>query len=60
MLPALIAAEGERAGVHYVEFFTAGIRNPNSRAAYARAADAFLAWCEGLGLALPAIRPVAA
>ncbi len=32
------------------------IRNPNTRAAYARACSQFLAWCEGL--TLPAIQPV--
>ena len=39
-LPALVAAEGEQAATRYVEFFTAQIRNPNTRAAYARAAAA--------------------
>ncbi|MFZ1427393.1 MAG: tyrosine-type recombinase/integrase [Geminicoccaceae bacterium] len=57
-LPLLIAAAGERAGNRYVEFFTAQIRNPNTRAAYARAAERFLAWCGEVGLNLPAIRPV--
>ncbi len=51
-------SEGERAAVRYVEFFTAQIRNPNTRAAYARAASAFFAWCEQHGLSLPAIGPV--
>ena len=57
-LPALVAAEGEQAATRYVEFFTARIRNPNTRAAYARAAAGFLAWCGELGLSLAAIRPV--
>ena len=57
-VPSAIMAEGERAAVRYVEFFTAHIRNPNTRAAYARAAYAFFAWCEQRGLALPAIQPV--
>jgi site-specific recombinase XerD len=45
-LPALIAAAGERAGLRFLEFFAAGIRNPNTRRAYSQAAAAFLAWCE--------------
>jgi integrase/recombinase XerC len=57
-VPFPIMAEGARAAVRYVEFFTAHIRNPNTRAAYARAASAFFAWCEGHSLALPAIEPV--
>ena len=38
MLPAVIAALGERAGRRFIEFFTANIRNPNTRKAYYRAA----------------------
>ncbi len=34
-VPSPVMAEGERAAVRYVEFFTAQIRNPNARAAYA-------------------------
>lgn len=37
VLPATIMREGKRAASRYVEFFTANIRNPNTRAAYARA-----------------------
>ena len=58
LVPALIADLGERASWRYVEFFTANIRNPNTRRAYARACASFLAWCDGCGLAtLAAIRP---
>ena len=57
-VPSSVMAEGERAAVRYVEFFTAHIRNPNTRAAYARAASAFFAWCGLHGLALPTVRPV--
>jgi hypothetical protein len=46
-LPALVAAAGERAGIRFLEFFAANIRNPHTRRAYARAADEFLAWCAG-------------
>ncbi len=57
LMPVLIAQEGERAGWRYVEFFTANIRNPNTRRAYARACIRFFAWCENRGLMLATIRP---
>jgi site-specific recombinase XerD len=57
VVPALIADLGESASWCYVEFFTAHIRNPNTRRAYARACGRFLAWCESRGLALATIRP---
>jgi hypothetical protein len=37
IVPALIADAGDAAGWRYVEFFTANIRNPHTRRAYARA-----------------------
>jgi integrase/recombinase XerC len=49
-LPALVAAAGERAGIRFLEFFAANIRNPHTRRAYARAADEFLAWCSTTGV----------
>ncbi|MGE0372903.1 MAG: tyrosine-type recombinase/integrase [Gammaproteobacteria bacterium] len=57
MLPALIAAAGDQASWRYIDFFTANIRNPNTRRAYARACGTFLAWCEDRGLSLTTIRP---
>src|SRR4051794_1936992 len=59
-LPALIAAAGDRASVRFLEFFAAGIRNPHTRRAYARAAVGFLAWCETeTGVtALTAVQPL--
>ncbi|MBK5956683.1 integrase [Rhodoplanes elegans] len=58
-LPALVAATGERAQVRFIEFFTAQIRNPNTRRAYARAAGEFMAWCEDNGLrSLAEVQPV--
>ena len=57
LVPALIADAGEPAGWRYVEFFTANIRNPNTRRAYARACGRFFAWCEDRGLTLTTIRP---
>jgi site-specific recombinase XerD len=56
-VPALIANLGDLAGWRYVEFFTANIRNPHTRRAYARACARFFAWCEQRGLTLAAIRP---
>ena len=53
VMPALIADLGEQAGWRYVEFFTANIRNPHTRRAYARACSQFFAWCEQRGLWLP-------
>lgn len=58
-LPALISHAGERAGVRFVEFFTANIRNPNTRRAYARAVNAFLTWCAEVGVPnLAAVAPL--
>ena len=57
LVPALIADAGEQAAWRYIEFFTANIRNPNTRRAYARACSRFFAWCEDRGLALTTIRP---
>ena len=58
VLPAIIAQAGEKAGRRFVEFFTANIRNPNTRTAYARAVGRFLAWCDARHLTLTAIEPV--
>jgi site-specific recombinase XerD len=57
LIPTLIADAGDAAGWRYVEFFTANIRNPNTRRAYARACGRFFAWCEGHKLTLSTIRP---
>jgi integrase/recombinase XerD len=46
-VPALIAGAKKRARTRFLEFFTVNIRNKNTRTAYARAAGAFLRWCEG-------------
>src|ERR1700730_17261446 len=57
VVPAIIADAGEQASWRYVEFFTANIRNPHTRRAYARACGRFFAWCEKRRLALAEIRP---
>ena len=57
-LPAIFSPT-PNAGKRYVEFFTANIRNPNTRKAYARAAVDFAAWCDANGLTeLRDIEPV--
>jgi site-specific recombinase XerD len=57
VVPAIIADLGDQAAWRYVEFFTANIRNPHTRRAYARACSQFFAWCDQRGLTLTAIRP---
>src|ERR1700743_1932099 len=57
LVPVLIADLGDPAAWRYVEFFTANIRNPNTRRAYARACTRFFAWCDDRGLTLTTIRP---
>ena len=47
---ALVAAAGERASYRFFEFFTAQIRNPNTRRAYARAAVEFFDWLAAHGV----------
>jgi site-specific recombinase XerD len=57
VVPAVIAEAGDAAGWRYVEFFTANIRNPNTRRAYVRACGTFFSWCEERGISLGTIRP---
>jgi integrase/recombinase XerD len=58
-LPALVAAAGPKASRRFVEFFTANIRNKNTREAYRRNITAFLAWCDTeAGMALDMIEPM--
>ena len=49
VVPVLIADLGDAAAWRYVEFFTANIRNPHTRRAYARACARFFAWCDDRG-----------
>ena len=58
LLPAIIERAGPRASERAIEFFTAAIRNPNTRRAYGHAAGGFFAWMEAHGLTLEAIRPI--
>lgn len=51
-LPAVIQNAGEDTMHRFVEFFTATIRNKNTRIAYAMAVSRFLMWCEKRRLTL--------
>jgi len=57
-LPSIMAATDSDARLAFLEFFTARIRNPNTRAAYHRAVKRFFAWCQEDGLTIAAVRPV--
>ncbi|MGF0540738.1 tyrosine-type recombinase/integrase [Agrobacterium sp. ES01] len=58
-LPELIGHLPNSGRMRFVEFFTAAIRNLNTRKAYMRAAVDFMTWCEQRGVpALPAVQPV--
>jgi site-specific recombinase XerD len=57
-VPAIIAAAGDKASEHFLEFFAATIRNKNTRAAYVQAVAQFCRWCEEHGLQLASIRPL--
>jgi site-specific recombinase XerD len=57
IVPRLIADAGEQASLRFLDFFTANIRNPNTRAAYAVAVRAFFAWLDAKRVApLAAVR----
>ena len=57
--PALVAAAGDRARERFIEFFTAKIRNRNTRRAYAQAVSEFLARCEDHRVpSITAVQPV--
>jgi hypothetical protein len=52
----LIAAAGPEITETYIDFFTATIRNRNTRQAYARACWQFFYWCAAHGLELTSVR----
>ena len=58
-VPAIVGDAGELAARRFLEFFTANIRNRNTRAAYAQAVAQFLRWCEDRELSLGTIEPMA-
>ena len=58
-VPTLIAAAGDRAGLRFLEFFAAAIRNTHTRRAYARACEEFLTWCADKGVpSLASVQPL--
>ena len=59
VVPALIAAAGERAARRFLEFFAANIRNPHTRRAYAHAVAGFMTWCDANRVgAITAVQPL--
>ena len=57
--PALVVAAGDRSQVRFIEFFTANIRNRNTRRAYAQAVREFLGWSEDHRVAsIAVVQPV--
>jgi integrase/recombinase XerD len=57
-VPAIIAAAGDKASEHFLEFFAATIHNKNTRAAYVQAIAQFCRWCADRDLGLTSIRPL--
>ena len=57
-VPALFTNAGRDAVRRFIEFFTANIRNRNTRAAYARSIAQFARWCDAHHLALDQLTPV--
>lgn len=57
-VPSLFSRAGERVARRVLEFFTAQIRNPNTRAAYARAVQDFADWCEQHHITLDRVEPI--
>ena len=58
-LPDIVLRAGPQAAERTVEFFTAQIRNPHTRAAYGTAVTRFFTWCDAHGLELEQISPIA-
>ena len=66
MIPTRIARQitpvlfsgANKAERRFWEFFTANIRNPNTRMAYLTAAYRFADWCEVKGLVLEQVEPM--
>ena len=57
-LPAIVRDADQNAAIAYLEFFTARIRNPNTRSAYHHAVRAFFTWSHDNGLTLKTVRPI--
>ena len=57
-VPTLFLDAGEQSWRRFVEFFTANIRNKNTREAYGRAVAQFSRWCEARKITLERLTPV--
>src|SRR5437879_6574959 len=57
-VPAVVMFAGKKAALRFIEFFTAEIRNANTRRAYHRAVCDFFRWCENRELDLERIGPM--
>jgi integrase/recombinase XerD len=57
-VPSLFVSAGSDAVRRFIEFFTANIRNRNTRAAYAFAVSRFADWCDGHNISLAQLTPV--
>ena len=58
-LQDIVRRAGPEAAERTVEFFTAQIRNPHTRAAYGVAVTRFFTWCDARGLELAQLSPIA-
>ena len=58
VLPQVIVDAGPSAVARFLEFFAGRIANARTRAAYGRAVEQFLGWCEARGLGLRDISPL--
>lgn len=57
VVPMAVEQAGPDAKRRFVEFFTANIRNSNTRESYLRAVRFFCRWCDDRGLPLLAVEP---
>jgi integrase/recombinase XerD len=57
-MPSVIRQAGQKAEKRFLEFFTANIRNKNTREAYYRALVDFFAWCDDRSFDLIDIEPI--
>ena len=58
LVPAIVSESGDRATRRFLEFFTASIRNRNTRDAYYRAVRDFFRWCERRQVMLEQVCPM--
>ncbi len=56
-IPTLFVEAGEQVWQRVVEFFTAQIRNHNTRLAYSQAVNQFARWCEDRRITLAQVTP---